>query len=125
MMPKPPQISDAEWDVMSVLWENAPLTGSEVADRLQAHPKTIKTLLSRLVKKGAVRYREEGNTYLYAPAVQKDKLIAAESRSFVERVFGGKATPALLHFVEQVEMSEDEIRELRELLERKSGGGNR
>ncbi len=118
-MTKTPQISGAEWEVMTVLWEAAPLTGSDVAERMGAHPKTVKTLLGRLVKKGAVRFREEGNRYLYRPAFVREAYVAAESRSFLERVFGGEASPALVHFVENVELSEDEIREIEALLEKK------
>ena len=124
-MPKPPQISDAEWDVMSVLWETSPLTGSEVAERLDAHPKTVKTLLGRLVKKGALRFQEDGNRYLYHPVQARERYVAAESRSFLDRVFGGEATPALLHFVEQVELTEDELQELRSVLERRAKGVKR
>lgn len=122
-MPKPPLISDAEWEVMNVLWETSPGTASDVADqlcdRMQWHPKTVKTLLSRLVKKGALRFREEGNRYLYTPVFPRERFVAAESRSFVDRVFGGQATPALLHFVETMELSEADLQELRSILERK------
>ena len=104
---------------MTVLWESSPLTGSEVAERVGGHPKTVKTLLGRLVKKGVLRYREEGNRYLYRPVFPRERYVAEESRSFVDRVFGGEATPALLHFVEAAELTEDDIRELREILERK------
>lgn len=119
-MVKPPQISDAEWDVMTVLWESSPLSGSEVAERLQAHPKTVKTLLARLVRKGAIRYREESNRYLYLPVFTRERYVEQASRSFLERVFGGDATPALVHFVESAELSAEEIGELKAILERKS-----
>lgn len=122
-MPKPPQISDAEWEIMQVLWESAPRTGSEVADlvcdRMRWHPKTVKTLLGRLVKKGALKYKEEGNRYLYRPAIARETYIAEESKTFVDRVFGGEATPMLVHFVETMTLSPEEIRELRSLLDRK------
>lgn len=122
-MPKPPQISDAEWEVMNVLWESSPRAANEVADelceRMQWHPKTVKTLLGRLVKKGALRYREEGNRYLYTPAFPRERFVALESRSFVDRVFGGKATPALVHMVETMELSDEDLRELRAILDRK------
>lgn len=121
-MGKLPQISAAEWEVMKVLWDGAPLTGSEVAERLSAHPKTVKTLLSRLVKKGALKYEEEGNRYLYRPVSTREKFVAQESKSFLQRVFGGDATPALVHIVENMELSEDEIEELRDLLNRKAKG---
>jgi BlaI family transcriptional regulator, penicillinase repressor len=121
-MARTPQISGAEWEVMKVLWAAGPLTGSDVAERLGAHPKTVKTLLGRLVRKGALRFREEGNRYLYRPSLPREKYVAAESRSFIERVFGGDATPALVHFVETAELSEEDISELRELLERRARG---
>ncbi len=123
-MGKPPQISDAEWEVMKVLWATAPLTASEVADavcdRMNWHPKTVKTLLGRLVRKGALRFREEGNRYLYRPTLPRERYVAEESRSFLDRVFGGDATPALVHFVESTDLSDDDIRELQAILERRS-----
>lgn len=121
-MGRPPQISDAESDVMKVLWETSPLTGSEVAERMNAHPKTVKTLLGRLVKKGALKYREENNRFLYRPAFAREEYVAEESKSFLRRVFSGDAAPALIHFVENVELSEDDIRELRDLLDRRAKG---
>lgn len=121
-MVRPPQISGAEWEVMTVLWESSPLTGSEVAERTGGHPKTVKTLLSRLVRKGALRYTEEGNRYLYRPTLPREKYVAEESKSFLQRVFGGEATPALVHFVETVDLSDEEIQELRDLLERRAKG---
>lgn len=123
-MPKPPQISDAEWEVMQVLWESSPRTAAEVAEevaeRMAWHPKTVKTLLGRLVKKGALKYREEGNRYLYRPVFPREKYIAEESRTFLDRVFGGDAAPMLVHFVEHAELSEDDIAELRALLDRRT-----
>lgn len=117
-----PNISDAEWEVMNVLWESSPRTASEVADqlceRMQWHPKTVKTLLARLVKKGAIRFRAEGNRYSYRPAVSREKFVRVESRSFLDRVFGGQATPMLVHFVENGDLSDDDLASLREILER-------
>jgi BlaI family penicillinase repressor len=122
-MTKPPRISEAEWEVMNVLWESSPQSATEVAealcDRMKWHPKTVKTLLGRLVKKGALRYREEGNRYLYRPALSRDRYIDDESRSFLDRVFGGNITPAVVHFVESVKLSDDDVQELRSLLDRK------
>lgn len=122
-MPKPPRISEAEWEVMTVLWDSSPLGATEVADelckRMEWHPKTVKTLLGRLVKKGALRYRQEGNRYLYQPVSPRERFVEAESRSFVDRVFGGNATPALVHFVETMKLSEDDLQELRSILDKK------
>jgi BlaI family penicillinase repressor len=122
-LPTPPRISDAEWEVMNVLWESSPLAASEIAsevcERMNWHPRTVKTLLGRLVAKGALRFREEGTHYLYSPAFPRERYVNVESRSFVERVFGGRVTPALAHFVETMELSGDDLRELRSILDRK------
>jgi BlaI family penicillinase repressor len=128
-MARMPQISDAEWEVMNVLWKQSPCTATEVADelceRMEWHPKTVKTLLGRLVKKGALRFREEGNRYLYMPAFPRERFVAVESRSFIDRVFGGETTPALVHIVENMELSEADFHELRAILDRKRKGDKR
>ena len=128
-MPKSPKISEAEWEVMNVLWQSSPLSASdvvkEVGGRMQWHPKTVKTLLARLVRKGALRYRQDGNRYLYTPVHPRQRYVEAESRSFIERVFGGSATPALVHFVEAMELSDDDLDELRQILERKQEDAQR
>ena len=125
-MAKPPRISEAEWEVMNVLWESSPLTSNDVAERLcdemQWHVKTVKTLLGRLVHKGALRYRQEGNRYLYQPVFARERYVQSESRSFIDRVFGGKATPAVVHFVETSKLSDEDLEELRSILDRKKGG---
>jgi BlaI family penicillinase repressor len=122
-MKKPPQISDAEWEVMNVLWETSPRAATDVADvlcdRMKWHPKTVKTLLGRLVRKGALRFREEGNRYFYSPVFPRERYVDAESRSFVDRVFGGRATPALVHLVETMDLSDDDLQELRSILDRR------
>lgn len=115
-------ITEAEWRVMEVLWEG-PRTSREVVERLAADtgwsPKTVKTLLGRLVRKGALGYEEIGNRYLYRPQVTHGQAVRAEGRSFVERVFGGDAASALLHFARQTELSPAEVEELERLLEGK------
>lgn len=119
-------ISDAEWEVMEALWAEAPLTSREVVERLAGvtdwSPKTIKTLLGRLVRKGALTFDEQGNRYLYSPAVARKDAIRAEGRSFVERVFGGDAALALLHFARQADLPAEEIEELRRLIEGREEG---
>lgn len=124
MTSAPPPISDAEWDVMNVLWEASPRTASEIADALcepkQWHPKTVKTLLGRLVKKGALRFKEEGNRYLYRPAFPRERYVEQESQTFLDRVFGGAAAPMLVHFVENNNLSESDLEELREIIARKT-----
>jgi BlaI family penicillinase repressor len=121
-MPMPP-ITDAEWEVMNVLWDQPDATAMDVSDALRDRkgwsPKTVKTLLGRLVRKGVLRYREEGNRYVYTAAIPRQRYIKEESASFLERVFGGDATPALVHFVKTARMTQEEIDELRRILDEK------
>jgi BlaI family penicillinase repressor len=115
-----PTISDAEWEVMSVLWSASPLTANEVVDRLANRktwsPRTVKTLLNRLVTKKALAFESQGNRYLYRPGVQRDQVVRGESRSFLDRVFGGAVGPMLTHFVNQSDLSPEEIEALQKLL---------
>ncbi len=118
-----PRISDAEWQVMDVLWSaTQPLTANDVVESL---PKsgwsapTIKTMLNRLVRKKAVRYRAAGKRYLYIAAVKRDVCVRTETRSLIDRLFGGAIGPTLVHFVEDAKLSKDEIEQLRQMLDRK------
>lgn len=116
-----PRISETEWEVMQVLWARGSATSQEIVDALIArdatwHPKTAKTLLNRLVKKQALGYRKEGRAYIYRPVVQEKDCVTAESKSFLDRVFGGSLRPMLAHFVEHQRLSRREIDELRKLL---------
>ena len=127
-MPNPsPQISDAEWEVMKVVWDHhpQPVTAAEIIDRLARErdwsPRTIKTMLNRLVGKGAVDFRPEGKKYLYRAKVTRDACVRRESRSFLSRVFGGAVAPAVVHLLEHSDLTPQEIEHLRQILERESG----
>ncbi|MDP9175826.1 MAG: BlaI/MecI/CopY family transcriptional regulator [Planctomycetota bacterium] len=119
-----PAISDAEWEVMNVVWDQTRVTAAEVveslAGRFEWHPRTIKTMLNRLVKKGALLFEAQGKRYVYRAAAKREQCVRSESRSFVDRVFGGAMGAMLLHFVSQADLSPEQIKELRELLARKS-----
>ena len=123
-MPSIPQISDAEWEVMKAVWDWGPLTAGQVVDRLAGErrwkPRTVKTLLNRLVQKGAVAMEIDGRRYVYRAKVPRDAVIKRETRSFLSRVFDGAAAPAIVHFIEQGRLTPDEIRQLRETLDRES-----
>ena len=120
-METPPRISEAEWDVMRVVWERHPITAQEVARALDPHrdwsARTVKTLLARLVKKGALGFESEGQRYRYHPLVSRGECVRVESESFLQRVFGGAASPLLAHFVREGRLSPEEFAELRRLLE--------
>ena len=127
MAKRVPSISDAEWQVMDAVWEApSPVTASEVVARLAPprtgwSPRTVKTMLNRLVNKGALGFRADGKRYLYEPAVTRDACVRAQSRSFLSRVFGGATGAALLHFVEQHDLTAAEIEQLKRVLEQKRG----
>ena len=125
-MPTPPPISDAEWTVMTALWSSPPgqpLTASEIVDRLTGQvkwsPRTVKTLLSRLVKKGALKYHADGNRYLYRPAVSRDDCVRRQARSFLSRVFAGDPAALLAHLARTTKLTPAELDELRRILDRK------
>jgi BlaI family penicillinase repressor len=123
-MPPIPQISDAEWEVMKALWSNRDLTAGQIVDALAADqkwkPRTIKTLLARLVKKGAVSVEADGRRFVYRAKVQRDAVIRRETRSFLSRVFDGAAAPAIVHFLDNAKLSPDEIQKLRDRLDREA-----
>jgi len=118
-----PRISDAEWNVMRVLWGKSPQTADEVVEAVSAvtawNPRTTKTLLNRLVKKGALGFEKDGRKYLYFPKVEETACARAEGRSFLERVYGGALMPMLVTFLEERDLSKDEVAELRRLLNRR------
>ncbi|HZQ47945.1 MAG TPA: BlaI/MecI/CopY family transcriptional regulator [Verrucomicrobiae bacterium] len=119
-----PKISETEWEVMKVVWAQNPCSAGQIIDDLNAvdpswHPKTVKTLLGRLVKKGALDFKKEGRAYLYRPLVKEKQCVDAVSKSFLHRVFGGSLKPMLAHFVEQRKLTSTEVRELKQLLEGK------
>ncbi len=122
-MKRIPKISEAEWAVMKVLWTRAPRSGNEVVDALCESttwsPRTVKTMLNRLVKKKALGFARDGRTYLYFPQVDERDCVTTESRSFLQRVYGGAFTPMLAHLLEEESLTADDIAELRQLLDRK------
>ncbi|MBM3840350.1 MAG: BlaI/MecI/CopY family transcriptional regulator [Verrucomicrobia bacterium] len=119
-----PKISEAEWDVMKLLWDKAPRPVSEIVTELAAknewQPRTIRTLISRLVQKRALRARRQENRRVYEPAVSLDECVRHVGRSFLERVFGGAPVSMLLHFVKETDLTPDEIEKLKQALSEKA-----
>jgi BlaI family transcriptional regulator, penicillinase repressor len=115
------RISESEWEVMKVLWERSPQAAQEVAAALANDwsESTVKTLLNRLVRKGALTYETAGKAFRYSPAISQEDCRAAESASFLNRVFDGSLSPMLAHFVESSRLSDAELAELERLVRRK------
>src|SRR5215207_3923319 len=121
-MKRTPRISDTEWEIMRIVWARHPITAADIIAQLIAadsswHPKTARTLLARLVEKKALDYEERGRSYVYEPRVTEAECVAAASGSFVERVFGGSLKPMLAHFIEQRQLTREELDDLQALLD--------
>ena len=117
-----PKISESEWQVMKLLWAKSPSTANEIVEALPAttwKPKTIKTLINRLVKKQALGYEKKGRQYHYYPLVDKAECIGTESRSFLKRVYDGATKPMLAAFLENEDLSPKDIKDLKQILNRK------
>jgi len=115
-----PRVSEAEWEVMKAIWRRGPCSAADVITELTPgsgwQPATIKTLLTRLVAKRALRFEKNGRAYLYSPAVSEDELKRAEADSFLERVFDGGLSPMLAHFVKSRRLSAKELGDLEAIL---------
>lgn len=121
-MEKGPKISDAEWEVMKVVWDHAPMTATEVLDRLphdQWKQKTVNTFLARLESKGVVVSKREGRANVYSVILSESECCRAEGSHFLSKVFRGKVAPLMLHFIENEDLSDEDVEELRSVLARK------
>jgi predicted transcriptional regulator len=114
-------ITDAESLVMEVLWAGAPRTADEIVAALAGNADwqeaTIKTFLSRLLKKGVIRAEYQGRRYLYSPVLQRADWVDAHSRSVLERLFGGRVAPLVAHFSARQQLSREDLAELRKLID--------
>ena len=115
------QISEAESVVMEVLWQRSPLTSEEVvaavAETQQWQEATVKTLLNRLLNKGAIEAEKDGRRYLYRPRLRREDWVMDESESLLSRLFDGRVAPLVAHFSRHRKLTADDIAELRRLLE--------
>jgi len=114
------KISQAELNVMEVLWTQSPLAASDIANKLAAEKnwniKTVKTLLSRLVEKKALSTTQDGRRYLYAPLISRETYSRTAARRLSDRLFGGRATPLVAHLAEGKGLSDEDIADLEALL---------
>ena len=114
------RIAEGEYAVMEVLWETAPLTAAEVAERVPAERgwslATVKTMLSRLLGKGLLAHEQDGRRYLYRPAVAREAYVAAESGRLIDRMFGGRLTPLVAQLAASDRLSPEDIAEIEAIL---------
>ena len=118
--PQTDRISEAEHAVMEALWEKSPQTAVEVCEKVCDERgwsmPTVKTLLSRLVAKGAVSTQPDGRRFLYTPLLERVDYVGGESRRLVDRLFGGRAAPLFAHLAETEALSDNDIAEIENLL---------
>ncbi len=115
-----PQISEAEFEVMKIVWKYAPISTNEITERLTKttswSPKTIQTLIKRLVTKGVLSYEKQSRVFVYTPLVQESEYIGQESTSFLKRFYNGDIKAMLSAYIENDRLSEADIDALRKLL---------
>ena len=125
-MSRLPQISEAEYEVMKVIWSKAPISSNEVTDCLSEatewSPKTIQTLLKRLVQKGAITYEKKSRVFVYTPLVAKEDYLSQESEHFLNRFYNGNLTSLVANYMKDERISQEELEELRGLLSHSGEG---
>ena len=120
MARKSAKISEAEMQLLQLLWDDSPLGATELAERVSADRgwtlTTVKTLLSRLVSKGAITAKPQGRKFLYAPAIERDDVAATQARGLIDRLFGGRVSPLVAQLAEQKQLDPDDIAELEAII---------
>jgi len=121
-MAKTPKISDAEMQVLQALWDQSPMGATDLADRIGPANgwslATVKTLLSRLLAKGAIQAESEGRRFRYRPAVKRETVAGRQAGRMVERLFGGRVSPLVAQLAEQRELDPDDLAELEALIQK-------
>lgn len=125
---KIPKISDSEWEVMKVLWKKSPLTSSEIIKILKEYiswsPKTIHTLISRLVNKNAIEVKKDTPFYLYSPKISEEECRKVETKSFIKKVYNGSLHLLISNFIKYEKLSSEEIEQLKHILDEKNSKGS-
>lgn len=118
-------ISDSEWRIMEVVWDMSPVSASEIVQALiddtNWNPKTIHTLIRRLVAKGALTAKKGNTYYLYSASISQSECIKKESTTFIEKYFKGSFNMMITNFINHENLSEKDIDELQKLLDSKRG----
>ena len=119
-------ISAAESKVMEVIWRTSPIASEEVVSALthmeEWQEPTVKTLLNRLLKKGAISAQKDGRRYLYSPILSREQWLASESQGFLDRLFDGRLVPLVSHFSQHKKLTKKEIGELKRLIQELDDG---
>lgn len=115
-----PQISEAEYEVMKVVWKYEPISTPEVVEKVSKKidwkPNTIQTMLTRLVKKKALQTRKQGRVFLYTSLIEEHEYVDQKSKLFLKQFFGGALNSMVLNFIENEQLSKEDISELKKIL---------
>lgn len=121
MTKKAPKISDSESIIMNIIWNNEPINSNDIISLVDSNkdwsPKTIKTLINRLLKKEVISYEKKGRTYFYYSLFSIDEYKTQENKSFLKRVYNNSVDAMMLNFIKDFNMTKDEIDSLKQLLE--------
>ncbi len=123
-----PKVSEAEWEIMKVIWKQHPITAEHIVLQLPADnewsDRTVRTFINRLLQKKAIGFERIGRSYQYFPLVSEADCVKAESRSFLKRVFDGAAGTLVTNFLEEAQLSPKEIEQLQQILKEKQEKNN-
>ncbi|MBY0086628.1 BlaI/MecI/CopY family transcriptional regulator [Brevibacillus sp. M2.1A] len=118
-----PKISEAEWEIMKIIWKNNPINAENIAlllpDEIEWTDQTVRTFINRLLKKKVIGFEKAGRSYKYFPLISEKECIKAESQSFLKRVFSGAADMMMTNFLEDVKLSQKDIEHLQKILNEK------
>ena len=121
-MKEMPRISESEYEIMKLIWRDAPISTNDVVKRFEGindwSPKTVQTLLARLVKKGALSYEKKGRVYIYTPLIKEKEYIHTESSSFLKKFYNGALNSMVLNFIDDDKLTDKDINELISILEK-------
>lgn len=114
------KISDSEWEIMKIIWKNPNCTALDIIEQLKDRqkwkPKTIKTLISRLIDKKIIGFEQSGREYKYYSLVNEAECRKAESDTFLQKVYNGSLKSMLLNFIEKENLTKEDIEDLRSIL---------
>jgi BlaI family transcriptional regulator, penicillinase repressor len=118
-----PKLADSEWEIMKIIWNNRVITANRIIEELEGEtdwkPKTIKALINRLLKKKAISFIQNKREYIYYPLVSEEDCIQEENRSFLNKIYNGTLINMLISFIEESELSNEELEELKGIIEEK------
>ena len=118
-----PQISDAEFEVMNIIWKYAPINTNDIVEQLSKNkswnPKTIQTMLFRLEKKGVIKNKKKSRVFVYSPLIKKDAYLERERDTFINRFFDGALNQMVVSYLNKNELTSKEIEDLQAILDKK------